>query len=788
MRGDVSAVVRYRLRTVAVGVHSTFLAVVVLAVYPLLPGRPVVRVGPYSALVVAAAVGAVVVRSLPWARLLEHGQATAMLYAWSALDIGLVTIGVLLTGGPHSSLFWLYVLTTLFFAASYPPVGQIVLFASTSVLYLVVAATGSIRAAEVFIRLAVLGITAFMATFLSRELLAETERHAEAREESEHRANLLASVADAAKNMSTVDTDNVLRAVVGAAVNAGLEAAELCMFDEAAGTWYQAYHQGTTVDGYEKVQPAHVGLAGVVRSERRTIVVDDYSSWDPGMPAVRTAGSFRGMVASPVWSAGELAGVLIAGRAAPGILPSEVECLDLLAAQAGAALVVARRYAERRSFEQELRHQATHDPLTGLPNRTLLLDRVGHAMAASGRTHATLAVLFLDLDRFKTINDSLGHDAGDRLLQAVAERLHGCLRPGDTLARYGGDEFTILLEDTCERDAAVVAGRVLDALTRPFLLSGREVVITTSIGIALAGAGTDRLDPMRDADLAMYRAKAAGGGRWEVFAPVMDEEAKARLDAETDLRRAIAMKEFTLEYQPVVSLDTGRIASVEALVRWEHPERGRVSPAAFVPLAEETGLIVPLGRWVLEEACRQARVWQESGHDLRVAVNLSALQFGDPDLVEDLARLLRTHALEPRRLVIEVTVSVFVDNADEAVATMDAIRQLGVSLALDDFGQGYSSLSYLKRLPLQTVKIDRAFVDGLGASAADRAIVRAVVSLADELGMSVVAEGVETEAQLDHVRRLGCTSVQGYLFSPPVPPEVLERMLADVIPVTVVLA
>jgi EAL domain-containing protein (putative c-di-GMP-specific phosphodiesterase class I) len=237
-----------------------------------------------------------------------------------------------------------------------------------------------------------------------------------------------------------------------------------------------------------------------------------------------------------------------------------------------------------------------------------------------------------------------------------------------------------------------------------------------------------------------------------------------------------------------VTLESGRVTGVEALVRWNHPRRGLVGPNEFIGLAEETGVIVRLGRWVLEEACRQARVWQESGHDLRVAVNLSALQFGDPDLVEDLARLLRTHALEPRRLVLEVTESVFVDNADEAVATMDAIRQLGVSLALDDFGQGYSSLSYLKRLPLQTVKIDRAFVDGLGASAADRAIVRAVVSLADELGMSVVAEGVETEAQLDHVRRLGCTSVQGYLFSPPVPPEVLERMLADVIPVTVVLA
>jgi diguanylate cyclase (GGDEF)-like protein len=769
---------RYRLRAVNVAIQATLLVVVLLAAYPFLRQAPNVDAAGYTVLVVIAALGALAVGRFPWDRILRARFGVGALYGWSMIDIVLITYGLTLTGGASSSLFWLYVLTTLFFAASYPQAGQVALLGFTTVAYLavVIVDRGGVGEAELALRLGVLLLTAFMATFLSRQLLDQIASHVAAQEESEHRAALLATVADAARSMSTLDSHRLLEIVVTAAVGAGFDAAELCLFDETAGTVEQAYHQGVWVPGYQTLQPAEVGLAGRVRRTRRTVVEHDYAAWDEGVDAVREAG-FRGTVASPVWSSGELAGVLIAGRQEPGVRPSEVECLDLVAAQAGAALVVARRFAERQDFEQELRHQATHDPLTGLPNRTLLLDRIDHAVALGERRSTAPAVLFVDLDGFKTINDSLGHEAGDELLRFVSERLLGCLRPGDTLARYGGDEFTVLLDESTEQIATGIADRILDALQVPFTLAGREVGVTASIGVAVTAlhqpVGERRPDPIRDADLAMYRAKEAGGGRWELFVPSMDAEALERLDQETDLRRAVAAGEFHLDYQPVVDLHTGELTGVEALVRWNHPDRGAVSPGEFIPVAERTGLIVPLGRWVLDEACRQARLWDDAGLELHVAVNLSPIQFGDTGLVDDLRRSIERHGVDPRRLVLEITESVFIDNATEAVATMRAIGDLGVALALDDFGQGYSSLSYLKRLPLQIVKIDRAFVDGLPRSPADQAIVRAVVSLASELGMSVLAEGVETLDQLAHVRRLGCGSVQGYLFSRPVAPSVI---------------
>jgi diguanylate cyclase (GGDEF)-like protein len=626
-----------------------------------------------------------------------------------------------------------------------------------------------IGGAVVFIRVAVMALVAFMASWLSRELMWEMAGHVAARSESEQRAAMLAMVAAAARSMSTLDSDRVLGIVVDATLQIGFDGAEICMFDEGAGTWTAAFRRGRAIG--PETQPVTNGLAGAVLRQRRTVVIDDYSSWDGGVPEVREAG-FRSTVACPVWSGSELVGVLIAGALEQrSVLSYERECMELLAAQVGAALVNAHRYVERRAFEAQLHHQAFHDSLTGLPNRALFVDRLQHALSGLARRRDGLAVLFVDIDRFKMINDSLGHDIGDRLLVEVAGRISSCLRPSDTLARYGGDEFTILLEDPAEDGAARVAERILEVLRLPFTLAGRGVSAGASIGIAFAPSpfGEDG-DPLREADLAMYRAKERGRGRWEVFDPEMNRYALGRLDSETELAQAIERQQFLLHYQPVVSLAHGRVTGVEALVRWQHPRRGVVSPAEFVPLAEETGAIVPLGRWVLEEACRQAVAWDAEGvPPLQLHVNLSAVQFQRDDLVETVAAVLDATGMAAERLTLEITESVVMQDVGAGIWAMTKLHQLGVRLALDDFGQGYSSLSYLKQFPLDIIKIDRSFVDGLVASNEDQAIVRSVVMLAREMHMTVTAEGVETAEQLDAVRRLGCDEAQGYFLSAPLP-------------------
>ncbi len=445
---------------------------------------------------------------------------------------------------------------------------------------------------------------------------------------------------------------------------------------------------------------------------------------------------------------------------------------------------------ERRALEEQLRHQALHDPLTGLPNRALLLDRLTHALERADRRGRCVGVLFLDLDDFKVVNDSLGHEAGDRMLVGAAERLATCLRPGDTLARLGGDEYVALLEDVRGREEATgVAERMAEALREPFSLGAHEeeeVFVSASIGVALGNAGEDLHggssdDLLRRADMAMYEAKRKGKAHHEVFEQRMDPPTLGRLRMGTDLRRAIERGEFRVHYQPEVSLRTGRIVGFEALVRWEHPEQGLVPPARFIPVAEETGMIVQMGRWVLEEACRQAKAWhdlQPGGLPLVMSVNLSARQFGHPDLVRDVAHALRKSGLAPNSLVLEITESVVMDDARYTVDTLGELKALGVGLAVDDFGTGYSSLSYLKRFPVDFLKVDRSFVDGLGEDPEDVVLVSGIVDLAHALGLTVVAEGVETEYQLELLRAMGCNLAQGYHFTRPMPGEQVEAFLA----------
>ena len=419
----------------------------------------------------------------------------------------------------------------------------------------------------------------------------------------------------------------------------------------------------------------------------------------------------------------------------------------------------------------QLARQAFRDPLTSLPNRALFMDRLSHALTRTERRGEQLAVLFLDLDRFKVVNDSLGHGVGDQLLIGVSQRLAACLRPEDTIARLGGDEFAILLEDVKDdKGPTSVADRLTGELQQPFVVEGREVVITVSIGIAMSTAR--RMTPediLRDADLAMYHAKGKGKARYEVFDKSMNAPAKERMDLELDLRNAVARGEFILHYQPVVELPTGRITEVEALVRWKHPQRGLLFPADFVGLSEETGLIVPLGRWVLHEACRQTRQWQLAAPatKLAISVNLSARQLQQPGLVDEIGEVLRETRLDPGALRLEITETVVMHDAPITLAKLEALKALGVQLAIDDFGTGYSSLGYLKRFPVDTLKIDRSFVKGIGRDVEDSAIVRAVITVAKSLGLSVTAEGIETADQLDQLRTLGCDHGQGYFFAKP---------------------
>ena len=444
------------------------------------------------------------------------------------------------------------------------------------------------------------------------------------------------------------------------------------------------------------------------------------------------------------------------------------------------ASTISRSIAEQKRTQALIRWQAHNDPLTRLPNRAFFQQALEDAIAL-GRP---FSVVFVDLDQFKHVNDSLGHAAGDHLLQEVAARFERCLDAEDILARMGGDEFTLLLPEGCAAEKSSAedkAAALLRALVPPLLIGGQELHTAASLGLSrFPDDGGDAETLLQCADLAMYQAKERGRGQWQSFSPALTEAAHERLMLENSLRRAVERDEMILLYQPQVSLTTGEIIGTEALVRWQHGELGLISPSRFIPLAEETGLIVPLGEWVLRTACRQAAAWERAGKHLRLSVNLSARQLGEGSIVARIRAVLEETGLDPRLLDLELTESALVAQGEAAVSRLTALRALGVRISIDDFGTGYSSLAYLRRFPLDTLKVDRSFVMGLGGTdrhaRRDGAVVRAIVSMAHALDLEVVAEGVETAAQRETLRRLGCDSMQGFLFSPPVSPERLESL------------
>ena len=534
---------------------------------------------------------------------------------------------------------------------------------------------------------------------------------------------------------------------------------------------------------------ATTGTCGAACHTRETVVTEDIGT-DPLWEGYRELALVHGLHAcwsAPIISAnqGAALGTVATYRDRPARPNGRELALLSMAARLAAVAI------ENRHLTDQLSHQAQHDGLTGLPNRLLFQDRLGQAIAHAQRVRQHVAVLYMDLDRFKHINDTLGHSSGDALLRQVAERLRSCIRREDTLARLGGDEFTMVIGNLTEAAGAThVARKILDALRDPFHVDGRELFTSISVGISLfPGDGESEETLMVNADVAMYRAKDMGRDNFQWFASDMNARAKDRMDLEGQLRHALAMGQLSLAYQPQYG-PSGEVRGFEALMRWQHPVLGEISPSRFIPLAEDSGLIVPMGEWALREACAQTQAWRHAGYPVRISVNVSAAQFKRADWVDTVRAALRDTRLAPDALELEITESLLMQNVSETSANLFELRTMGIGVAIDDFGTGYSSLSYLHTLPVTTLKIDQSFVRNIGRAAApgqeDAPIIRTIIALARNFGMSVVAEGVETQAQHELLLRLGCDGLQGYLLQAPLTPTnasaLLEASRAETIP------
>jgi len=535
------------------------------------------------------------------------------------------------------------------------------------------------------------------------------------------------------------------------------------------------------VVGSRRISAARDSHAGAALDSGLHVIVDDWSAERRFSmpPALRVLG-VRSSLAVVIDGKQHSFGVLDVHSTEPNrFTPQDVHFVQALANVLADAI-------ERHTADEALRHRVLHDALTGLPNRLSFVDAVNDALRRATASGSPVGVLFLDLDHFKLINDSMGHHAGDELLQAVAPRLRTHLRPGDIVARFGGDEFGILVDRLADEDEAIaIAERVATTFAEPYPMGGAEHFVTASVGVAVAHpGGTDPVDAemmIRDADAAMYRAKERGRARCELFDAEMRARATHRLEVERELRSGLENQELVLHYQPMVALGSGEVTGLEALLRWQHPDRGLLDPRDFVSIAEDSGLIEPVGRWVQETACRQALEWHEQRPDQRpldIAVNLSARQVAHRDLAATIAEVLVRTGLDPARLRLEITESALVEESN-AVATLEALSELGISLVLDDFGTGYSSLAYLNRFPFDALKIDRSFVDALGVEQERTAIVEAIVGMARALSLDVIAEGVENEAQLSELRRLDCDFAQGHLFSRALPAEKVTALLGS---------
>jgi diguanylate cyclase (GGDEF)-like protein len=618
-----------------------------------------------------------------------------------------------------------------------------------------------------------------------RVLDAERRLRARLEAQAEENARLLASLRQRQRLLEKTSAIHrlilrrrplreVLEAITHAASELlGAEVAALRMIDEEdPASWVMAASTGATPEQMDHVRrgPIGIGAGGRAIAEGQLIVIDGYRD-QPDVVPVFADSRLETAIAAPVHERDRVVGSLTVASYVPDRTfdDADKEMLRAFAEHVSLALLDAKTV-------ELMSHQALHDSLTGLPNRVLFLDRLHHSLERAARRGGSSAVLFIDLDRFKTVNDSLGHALGDEVLRTVAERLGACVRAEDTAARLGGDEFAVLADGLSEsRHAAVLAERIIAALEVPLVVDGSEVMLTASIGIALGSRPDD--DLLRNADVAMYRAKATGGS-FEFFEAGMRAAIVERVALETDLRRAVERSQLRLHYQPIVDLMAGRVVGLEALVRWQHPSRGLLLPAEFVGLAEETGSIVPLGCWVLREACAQATEWER--RDIGVSVNVSLRQLGHANLLADVAAAIEDSGLDPGGLTLEITETFLVGQDEAALARLKELKSLGVRLALDDFGVGYSSLRYLTELPFDVIKIPKSFVDAVGSpSPSAISLVQTILNLGRALDLAVVAEGIETADQLVRLRSLGCELGQGFLFARPAEPPAVVALLDE---------
>jgi diguanylate cyclase (GGDEF)-like protein len=687
-------------------------------------------------------------------------------------DAALALAAVVVWGSALGGAAWaVMVIPVVEGALRYRVRGAVLTWAGVGAGYaaLQLGSAGSPAPESVIHQLGVVLMVAIPAGYLSDQLIADISSQRRAKREASLRGELLEKVAHASQQVTRLDA-RVLDALTACAADLGFDAADVCRLEE--GRWRILASSGT----FPLPPPAsQAGAAASAMHDHATVCIDHRDADPDQLVGLHQAG--MAAVAATVMNNGEAA-VLRAGvRAGGELAPAQAECLELLASQGAVALRNGRLVGELRQMQAKLEFQAFHDALTGLPNRARFSHRVQEALA---RAVGPMAVLFLDLDRFKNVNDSLGHDVGDDLLIAVAARLRGCVRDGDLVSRLGGDEFTVLMEGVQdEAEATAIAERICEALSAPFALAGHEVRVSTSVGIAMLEEGlTDPAELVRRADVAMYHAKDLGRARWQRYAPDLDEEWLQRLRLEGDLRRALEREELYLDYQPIVAVVDGRVIGVEALVRWEHPELGLLPPDIFVPIAEDFGLADTLGRYVLQRACRQARAWQLSGSGVppAVAVNISPQQLLHPAFFDFLDATVADTGIDPAGVLLEITERI-VSVGDSCEELLGRLRERGFRLALDDFGQGQTALRYLRRFDLDVLKIDKSFVHGGVVDTADRAILRSIITLAHDLGLSVIAEGVETEEQYQMLHALGCELVQGYGLHPPLRSGVVNDVL-----------